>query len=88
MLFMAIFTYDPEKREAVIKRRAEKGLLTTAKVIGEWGAIAGCRVFRVVEADDPMVLLAASMAWGDLGQVEIIPIMTSEDIIKAAASKK
>jgi len=88
MLFMAIFTYDPEKREAVIKRRAEKGPITTGKIIGEWGAIAGGRIFRVVEQDDPKAGLAACMAWSDLGQLELIPIMTSEDIVKAAASKK
>lgn len=88
MLFMAIFTYDPEKRDAVIKRRAEEGPLTTAKIIGEWGAIGGGRVFRVVEVDDPKVMLAASMAWGDLGKVELVPVMASEEVIKAAASKK
>ncbi len=88
MLFMAIFTYEPEKRSEVIKRRAEKGPITGAKIIGEWGSIGGGRVFRVIEVDDPKVLLAGSMAWSDLGKVELIPIMTSEDVIKLASSKK
>jgi len=88
MLFMAIFTYEPEKREEVIKRRAEKGPMAGGKIIGEWGSIAGGRVFRVVEMDDPNAMLAAVMAWGDLGKIELIPIMTSEDVIKLASSKK
>ena len=88
MLFMAIFTFDTQKRDEVIKRRAEKGAMFGGKIIGEWSAIAGGRVFRVVDTDDPKVMLAASMAWSDLGQVELIPIMTSEDVVKLAASKK
>ena len=88
MLFMSIFTYEPEKSSEVIKRRAEKGPMTGAKIIGEWSSIAGGRFFRVVEVDDPKVILAAVMAWSDLGKIELIPIMTSEDAIKLASSKK
>ena len=88
MLFMGIFTYEPDKRTEVIKRRAEKGPMTEGKIIGEWGAIGGGRVFRVVEIDDPKVMLTAVMAWSDLGKMELIPIMTSEDVIKVASSKK
>ena len=38
MLFMTIYTYEPEKREAVIKRRAEKGAISPPgmKIVGEW----------------------------------------------------
>ena len=53
MLFMTILTWEPEKRDAVIKRTAEKGTVTAGKIIGQWGAIAGGRAFRVVELDDP-----------------------------------
>jgi hypothetical protein len=88
MLFMTIFTYEPEKRSEVIKRRAEKGPMTGGKIIGEWSAIAGGKVFRVVEHDDPKAMLAAAMGWSDLGKAELIPIMTSEEVIKLASSKK
>ena len=88
MLFMNIFTYEPEKRDEVIKRRAEKGAMTTAKIIGEWVVIGGGRVFSVLEVDDPKVGAAASMAWSDLGHNEIIPIMSSEDVMKILASRK
>ncbi len=92
MLFMCIFTSDPEKRDAVLKRAVEKGLpaagLKTVKIIGMWSAISGGRVFQVFETDDPKAMLATSMAWSDLGKVEIFPIMTSEDVMKLAVSKK
>ncbi len=61
--------------------------MATGKIIGEWGCIAGGRVFRVVDIDDPNAMLAAVMAWSDLGKVELIPIMTSEDVIKLASTK-
>jgi hypothetical protein len=41
MLFMGIFTYEPEKRTEVIKRRAEKGPMAEGNIIGEWGSVAG-----------------------------------------------
>ena len=85
---MAIFTYEPEKRAEVIKRRAEKGPMVEGKLIGEWGAVAGGRVYRVVEIDNPAAMLKAVAAWSDLGKLELIPIMASEDVIKLAASKK
>jgi len=88
MLFMGIFTYEPEKRTEVIKRRAEKGPMAEGKIIGEWGSIAGGLVYRVVEIDDPKAMLKAVMAWSDLGKMELIPIMASEDVIKLFASQK
>jgi hypothetical protein len=88
MLFMAIVTYESEKRSEVIKRRAEQGPLTIGKIIGEWSALAGGRAFRVIEADDPKVLLTGSMAWSDLCKIEFIPIMATEEVLKLASSKK
>jgi hypothetical protein len=69
-LFMAIFTRDPEKADAVIKRQAEKGPQTGGKIIGEWADIAGGRSFRVIEHNDPKVMLAGVVAWSDLGKTE------------------
>lgn len=64
------------------------GPMTGAKIIGEWGSIAGGRVFRVVEVDDPKVMLAAVMAWSDLSKIELIPVMTSEEVVKLASSRQ
>ncbi len=90
MLFMSIYTYEPENRDAVIKRRAEKGALVQAgvKVVGEWSSIAGHRVFRLTEAEDPKAFFAAAMAWTDLGKLETYPVMLTEEVLKLIASKK
>jgi uncharacterized protein (UPF0548 family) len=84
MLFMTVYTYEPENREAVIKKRAEKGPLVPpgVKLLGEWSAITGGRVFRLVEADDARALLAGTAPWADLGKIESYPVMVTEDVIK------
>jgi hypothetical protein len=89
MLFMTIYTYEPEKREAVIKRRAEKGAMAPPgmKIVGEWSDITGGRVFRLVEVDDPRVMLGASAAWADLGKIESVPVMQTEEVMKLVSGK-
>jgi hypothetical protein len=85
MLFLIIYTWEPERRNAVIKRRIEKGPLLTgeAKVIGEWSAMAGGKIFRLVEINDTSAALAASRAWTDLGKAEMIPVIATEEELKA-----
>ncbi len=84
MLFMTIFTYKPEKRNEVIKRRLEKGPLVPdgMKVIGEWSDIGGGRVFRLVQVESPAAAISATGAWSDLGQYEIVPVMESHEALK------
>ena len=46
MLFMAVFTYDPQDRDRVIERGLEKAENPRGvKVKGEWYDISGHRVF-------------------------------------------
>jgi hypothetical protein len=83
MLFMAIFTYDPQDRDQVIQRRikspaAPKGV----EVKGEWYDIAGHRVFRLFEADDVAHVAALFYSWTDLGFAELIPVLETEFAIK------
>jgi len=89
MLFMTVYTYEPKDREAVIKRRAEKGAMAPQgmKIVGEWSALTGGRVFRLVEVDDPRVMLGATAAWADLGKIESIPVMETEEVMKLFSSR-
>ncbi len=84
MLFMTVYTYEPKDREAVIKRRAEKGPMAPQgmKILGEWSSLTGGRVFRLVEVDDPRAMLGATAAWADLGKVETFPVMETEEVMK------
>ena len=83
MLYMSIFTFSPEKRDTVMKRRAEKGPITRGTILAEWITISGGRIFGVVDVDNPSLMLQAVQAWSDLGHTDLIPIMTLEDALKA-----
>ena len=89
MLFMSVYTYEPAQRDEVIKRRAEKGAMAPPgmKIIGEWSDVTGGRVFRLVEVGDPRVMLGASAAWADLGKVESVPVMETEEVMKLLPRK-
>ena len=87
MLFMSILTVESGKAMEVIRKRAEKGPMTGGKIIGEWAAIEGSRVFRVVDVDDPKAMLTSVMAWSELGKTEIIPIFPTEEVIRLPLSR-
>jgi hypothetical protein len=90
MLFMTIYTYEPDKRNDVIRRAVEKGRMTPegVKEVGVWSALSGGRVFRLMEAGDPKAIYEGTYAWSDLGKVEIIPVMDNDELLKILASKK
>jgi hypothetical protein len=90
MLFMSIYTYEPGNKEAVINRRLEKGPLVQegTKIVGEWSSIAGGRNFRLVEVDNPRSMLGSAAAWNDLGNIEIFPVMQTEEVFKLLAANK
>ena len=82
MLFMSIYTWEPEKGDEVVKRRATEKIPEGIKMVGEWKDLGRGRVFRLFEAVDPKVILAMSSAWEDLGKTEIVPVMETEEVLK------
>jgi len=88
MLFMSIYTYEPEKRHENIHRRLEKGAIVPqgVKIHGEWSDLTGGRAFRLIEVDDPEAGLAASAAWNDIGKIELVPVMETEEVMEIVKS--
>jgi hypothetical protein len=84
MLYMTVYTFGLENRDEVTRRRATKGPMVPSgiKMLGEWTSIEGGRVFRLVEAEDPGALFAATYAWNDLGNVEHVPVMETEEALR------
>ncbi|MFP5212587.1 MAG: DUF3303 domain-containing protein [Acidobacteriota bacterium] len=84
MLFLAIFSYSPEDRNEVFKRRMEGAAKDDVgvQVKGEWFDMSGHRVFRLFEADDDIHLASSIYNWTDLGVAEIIPVMDLDKAIK------
>jgi len=89
MLFMNIFTWEPEQRNEVIKRRMQGPALPEGvKALGEWVEIGGGRVFRLIDIPDAKLALAGALAWTDIGKLQMIPVMDSEEAVKLAAQGK
>lgn len=90
MLFMSIYTYEPEKRNEIIKRRLERGTGAApgVKVVGEWIALAGHRGFMIFEAQDPKAVMATTLVWSDLLRFESVPVMEAEEVMKLAKGMK
>ena len=83
MLFVAISTWEPERRDEVDKRAAAMAKIPEGiKLIGSWVDLAGGRVFEVAEAADPKAVIEGSYLWNDLCKVEIVPVMESEEAVK------
>ena len=82
MLFICIYTYKPEQRDVILKRRAE-GLFTPegAKRHGQWLSVSGGRVFTLVEAEDALVITKLVHAWSDLGEFDIYPVVDTEEAL-------
>lgn len=89
MLFMSIYTYEPDKRDEVLKRRSE-GIFAPegAKCLGNWLYTGGGRAFTLFELDDPMIAAQWGHIWNDLGKFEVYPIVDTEELMKAMADKK
>jgi hypothetical protein len=83
MLFMGIFTYAPEDRDQVIRRRMDTlGKEVGVEVKGEWFDISGHRVFRLFETEDETHLAVSIYNWTDLGVAEIFPVMDTQRALK------
>jgi hypothetical protein len=89
MLFMTIFTYDPDHRDAVQKRVVSKGTMIPkgAKELGVWSALGGGRVFRLLDVDDPRIMYQGTRAWSDLGSIEVVPVLDTADVVKMLKKK-
>ena len=86
MHFMTIYTYEPARKNEIVKRRKERGpvLPEGIKVIGEWSHAGGGRGFIVFEAQDAKVMDAPISAWIDLIKFETLPITEPEEAMKLA----
>jgi hypothetical protein len=88
MLFMCVTTWEPEKRNEMRKASAEQGKVTGGKIIGTWSDIGGCRAFRLFEGDDPKAMVAASNFFNGIATMEVIPVIETQQLMKAVSRKK
>ena len=86
MLYMAIVTWDPDKRDEVVKRWQQIGSTVPEgmKVLGEWIDLSGGRSFRLVDiaTPDPRIAVQGNFAWNDLVKIESVAVMEPEEMMK------
>ena len=78
MLFLNIYTWEPGQRDALIKRRMEKGgnaLKEGMKKIDEWFDIGGGRGFILLEGNDAQAAIQSTLVWSDLMKMEVVPLV-------------
>ena len=90
MPYMNILTWDPEKRDEVIKRVKEKGLVHEGiKVLGTWADLNGGRCFQLSEEpDDPKLGIKANFTWNDILRIETVPVLEAGELLKLLESMK
>jgi hypothetical protein len=81
MLFMVIEHFRNRNAKAVYARFREKGRMAPEGLtyVGSWIEANFDRCFQLMECDDARLLQDWILAWGDLADFEIVPVVPSKD---------
>ena len=88
MPFMTTYTWEPSHRNAIVKRRIEKGTMLPegVKVLGERTDLGGGRGFLLLEGNDPVLFIAGTQAWSDRMKMESVPVIDTGTVMKVMQS--
>jgi hypothetical protein len=87
MLYLSVFTYEPDKRDAVVRKRMETGLKAPGvKVLGQWSYLGLGRVFTLTDTDDPVAVFKMMAPYGNLGKFEVFPVMETTKVMELIAA--
>ncbi len=87
MLFMDVVTWEPEKRDEVIRRAAEWKCTEGLNERGYWVDLTGRRVFYLYETDDPKVVMEANSYWTDIVKIDSFQVMDIKDAMELMQRK-
>lgn len=82
MLFMIIEHFKGRDGKKVYQRFREQGRMAPEglKYVASWVDPDGNRCYQVMECDDPKLLQIWASHWDDLVDLEIIPVITSQEM--------
>jgi uncharacterized protein DUF3303 len=88
MLFMVIERFKNRDAKAVYSRFKEKGRMMPdgLKYVGSWVEDNFDRCFQLMECDDPRLFQQWLVHWEDLGDFEIVHVVSSAEAADAALS--
>lgn len=83
MLFMVVEHFKDRDPAPVYKRFAEQGRLMPEGLsyVNSWIEVGMDRCFQLMETDDPALLQEWIKNWGDLVDFEIVPVVTSAEMV-------
>jgi hypothetical protein len=81
MLFMVIERFKNQDAKAVYRRFQEKGRMMPdgLKYVDSWVEPNFERCFQLMECDDLRLFQEWLLQWQDLGEFEIIPVVSSKE---------
>lgn len=79
MLFMVIERFPPGSVPEIYRRLRDEGrsLPPGLSYVGSWIEANLGRCFQLMECDDARLLQTWALAWGDLAELEIVPVVPS-----------
>jgi hypothetical protein len=84
MKFMLTFNWKPDtatRDEGIARFRQTGGLPPAgAKLLGRWTRADFSGGFDLLESDDPQALAEFALAWSDLMELTIIPVLEDEQL--------
>ncbi len=85
MKYMVVWSIAPENIEACIKRFKEAHPKTGpgVKQLGRWHEVGTGKGYTLFEADDLVELSRYTVAWADLVDQKVVPVVEDEEIAKA-----
>ena len=85
MLFVCTGCWKPEKDADLWKRLAERKvpLPEDVKILSEYYLLLGQhKIMLVVDAPDETAIAKSALNWGDVGEVEYVPAISTRDYMK------
>jgi hypothetical protein len=84
MLFMVIEHFKGRDPKPVYRRFAERGRMMPdgLNYVNSWIEVGMDRCFQVMETDDASLLQEWISKWNDLVDFEVVPIVTSAEMVK------
>ncbi|MFN8594532.1 MAG: DUF3303 family protein [Thermomicrobiales bacterium] len=81
MLFMVIERFAPGAVPAIYRKLRDEGRSTPEglRYVGSWIEANLARCFQLMECDDARLLQRWVLSWGELAEVEIVPVVPSAD---------
>jgi len=88
MLFMTIYKFKPEHRNATVNRFLETGGPPPdgVKMLGRWHASTMNGGYTLADADSPEAIARWCHQWADLLSFEVVPVMEDEAVVRVLKS--